>query len=56
MTTQSIPQNLISISENVHQNKTALIKLEPVTTNQEVIIRPLPPEVEKLVRKYLSRY
>ena len=56
MTTQSIPQNLISLSDYVHQSKALHLEAKPDNLSQEVTIRPLPPEIDKLVRKYLSRY
>ena len=56
MNTNSNPRDLTAYSDPVRQNYARPSNLNGGSTNSEVIIRPLPPEIEKLVRKYLSRY
>lgn len=43
-------------STNVPALKALRHEASPTTINYEVKIRPLPPEIDRLVRKYLSRY
>jgi hypothetical protein len=56
MDAKSNPQNLIVVSDQVRQNNTFIHKDSEIALSKEVVIRPLPPEIDKIVKKFLSRY
>lgn len=56
MNAKSNPLDQIVVSDRVRQNEVLLHSEALNELRQEVVIRPLPPEIDKIVRKFLSRY